>query len=386
MTQVKLTTNHGDIVIELNAEKAPITVANFIEYVKAGHYENTVFHRVIGNFMVQGGGFEPGMKEKKDKRPSIQNEADNGLSNDKYTVAMARTMEPHSASAQFFINVADNTFLNHSGKNVQGWGYAVFGKVTEGQDVVDKIKGVQTTGKAEERPDITRAFLDLLHGRARSAQALYILGDFFEAWIGDDGMTPFQRSICQALRELSDSGTQIFIMHGNRDFLIGKAFCKAAGATLLKDPSVVQLAGEPVLLMHGDSLCTRDLGYMKLRRILRNPITLFILRHLPLRTRHKLARKLRSESRAQTRMKTNDIVDVTPEEVPRVMQQFGVRTLVHGHTHRPAIHKLQIGEQAAKRIVLGDWDKQGWALQVDEQGFQLAAFDFVNPQLALPGA
>ncbi|CAI8829766.1 Peptidyl-prolyl cis-trans isomerase cyp18 [Pseudomonas fluorescens] len=148
MTQVKLTTNHGDIVIELNAEKAPITVANFIEYVNAGHYENTVFHRVIGNFMIQGGGFEPGMKEKKDKRPSIQNEADNGLSNDKYTVAMARTMEPHSASAQFFINVADNTFLNHSGKNVQGWGYAVFGKVTAGTDVVDKIKGVSTTSKA----------------------------------------------------------------------------------------------------------------------------------------------------------------------------------------------------------------------------------------------
>ena len=148
MTQVKLTTNHGDIVIELNAEKAPITVANFIEYVKAGHYENTVFHRVIGNFMIQGGGFEPGMKEKKDKRPSIQNEADNGLPNEKYTVAMARTMEPHSASAQFFINVADNSFLNHSGKTAQGWGYAVFGKVVAGQDVVDKIKGVATTSKA----------------------------------------------------------------------------------------------------------------------------------------------------------------------------------------------------------------------------------------------
>ncbi len=148
MTQVKLTTNHGDIVIELNAEKAPITGANFIEYVNAGHYTHTVFHRVIGNFMIQGGGFEPGMKEKKDKRPSIQNEADNGLSNDKYTVAMARTMEPHSASAQFFINVADNTFLNHSGKNVQGWGYAVVGKVTAGTDVVDKIKGVSTTSNA----------------------------------------------------------------------------------------------------------------------------------------------------------------------------------------------------------------------------------------------
>jgi len=148
MTQVKLTTNHGDIVIELNAEKAPITVANFIEYVKAGHYTNTVFHRVIGNFMIQGGGFEPGMKEKKDKRPSIQNEADNGLPNEKYTIAMARTMEPHSASAQFFINVADNSFLNHSSKTTQGWGYAVFGKVTSGTDVVDKIKGVSTTSKA----------------------------------------------------------------------------------------------------------------------------------------------------------------------------------------------------------------------------------------------
>ncbi|MBD8494092.1 peptidylprolyl isomerase [Pseudomonas syringae] len=148
MSKVKLTTNHGDIVLELNADKAPITAANFIEYVKAGHYENTVFHRVIGNFMIQGGGFEPGMKEKKDKRPSIQNEADNGLANNKYSVAMARTMDPHSASAQFFINVADNSFLNHSGKNPQGWGYAVFAEVVEGTDVVDKIKGVKTTNKA----------------------------------------------------------------------------------------------------------------------------------------------------------------------------------------------------------------------------------------------
>ncbi|WP_095100648.1 UDP-2,3-diacylglucosamine diphosphatase [Pseudomonas sp. Irchel 3A5] len=239
----------------------------------------------------------------------------------------------------------------------------------------------------EERPDITRAFLDLIAGRARDAQALYILGDFFEVWIGDDAMSPFQRSISQALRELSDSGTQIFLMHGNRDFMIGRAFCKAAGCTLLPDPSVVQLNGEPVLLMHGDSLCTRDEGYIRMRRYLRNPLTLFVLRNLPKSTRHKLARKLRNESRSQTRMKANDIVDVTPEEVPEVMQQFGVRTLIHGHTHRPAIHKLQIGDQAARRIVLGDWDKQGWAVQVDEQGFQLGAFDFVpEPQLALPNS
>lgn len=235
----------------------------------------------------------------------------------------------------------------------------------------------------EQRPDITRAFLDLLDGRARDAEALYILGDFFEVWIGDDAMSPFQRSICNALRALSDSGTNVFLMHGNRDFMLGRAFCKAAGCTLLPDPSVVQLNGEPVLLMHGDSLCTRDEGYIKMRRYLRNPITLFVLRHLPLSTRHKLARKLRNESRAQTSMKANDIVDVTPEEVPRIMAQYGVHTLIHGHTHRPAIHKLQIGEQPAKRIVLGDWDRQGWALQVDKQGFQLAAFDFASQQPAL---
>ena len=227
----------------------------------------------------------------------------------------------------------------------------------------------------EQRPDITLAFLDLLTGRARTAKALYILGDFFEAWIGDDAMSPFQRSICQALRDLSDSGTEIFLMHGNRDFMLGQAFCKAAGCTLLNDPSVIPMNGEPVLLMHGDSLCTRDEAYMRLRRYLRHPLTLWILRHLPLRTRHKLARKLRSESRAQTRMKANDIVDVTPEEVPRIMSQYGVRTLIHGHTHRPAIHKLQVNDQTAQRIVLGDWDRQGWALQVDEQGFNLSAFD-----------
>ncbi len=226
----------------------------------------------------------------------------------------------------------------------------------------------------EERPDITRAFLHFLQTRAREAEALYILGDFFEAWIGDDGMSPFQHSIASALRELSDAGTRIFLMHGNRDFLIGRAFCREAGCTLLKEPSIVQLNGEPVLLMHGDSLCTLDVGYMKLRRLLRNPLSLFILRNLPLSTRHKLARKLRSESRAQTRMKASDIIDVTPDEVPRVMAEHGVRRLVHGHTHRPAAHELQVNGQPAQRIVLGDWDRQGWALQVDESGFHQAPF------------
>ncbi len=141
--RVKLQTNQGDIVIELNAEKAPKSTENFLNYVRDGFYDGTVFHRVINNFMIQGGGFEAGMKQKKTNDP-VENEANNGLRNDRYTVAMARTSDPHSATAQFFINVADNDFLNHTAPTSNGWGYAVFGKVVDGTEVVDKIKGVKT--------------------------------------------------------------------------------------------------------------------------------------------------------------------------------------------------------------------------------------------------
>jgi peptidyl-prolyl cis-trans isomerase B (cyclophilin B) len=134
---------HGVVTLELDEQKAPKTVANFLNYVKKGHYDRTIFHRVIDGFMVQGGGFEPGMTQKPTDAP-VENEANNGLKNDNYTVAMARTQAPHSASAQFFINVADNAFLNHTAPSAQGWGYAVFGKVVGGKDVVDKIKGVRT--------------------------------------------------------------------------------------------------------------------------------------------------------------------------------------------------------------------------------------------------
>ncbi|QHB28227.1 cyclophilin [Pseudomonas monteilii] len=147
MSKVKLSTNHGDIVLQLDAEKAPQTTENFVQYVKDGHYNGTVFHRVIKGFMIQGGGFDTNMSQKK-TRATIQNEADNGLKNKKYSIAMARTMEPHSASAQFFINSSDNDFLNHSGKNVQGWGYAVFGEVIEGREIVDAIEKVATGSKA----------------------------------------------------------------------------------------------------------------------------------------------------------------------------------------------------------------------------------------------
>ncbi|HTP94475.1 MAG TPA: peptidylprolyl isomerase [Burkholderiales bacterium] len=144
---VKLQTNFGVVTLELDAAKAPATVANFLQYVESGFYDNTVFHRIIDGFMIQGGGFEPGMRQKTTRTP-VKNEADNGLKNDAYTISMARTSDPHSATAQFFINVADNEFLNHSAPTAQGWGYCVFGHVVEGQDVIDRIKKVRTGSRA----------------------------------------------------------------------------------------------------------------------------------------------------------------------------------------------------------------------------------------------
>ena len=151
---IKLHTNFGVIALELDAEKAPETVKNFLTYAEAGHYDNTIFHRVIDGFMIQGGGFGPGMKEKKTRSP-IKNEADNGLKNERYTIAMARTSDPHSASAQFFINVADNAVLDFKMPSGNGWGYCVFGKVVEGSEVVDKIKGVKT-GNAGFHQDVPK--------------------------------------------------------------------------------------------------------------------------------------------------------------------------------------------------------------------------------------
>ena len=152
MAKVLLKTNKGDITLTLDSAKAPTTVANFLEYVKKGHYDGTIFHRVIDNFMIQGGGMTAGLKEKS-SGAQIENEADNGLKNDRGTVAMARTSDPHSATAQFFINVGDNDFLNHTAKNAQGWGYAVFGKVSDGMDVVDLIRKVKT-GNAGYHQDV----------------------------------------------------------------------------------------------------------------------------------------------------------------------------------------------------------------------------------------
>lgn len=225
-----------------------------------------------------------------------------------------------------------------------------------------------------ERPDITRAFLDCLTTRAKQVDELYILGDFFEVWLGDDDPNPLAKQVSAALRELAAQGVKIFLMHGNRDFLLGKRFCRESACTLLPDPCVVSLNGESVLLSHGDGLCIDDIGYMRLRRWLRNPLSRFVLRNLPLHWRYRIGRKLRNESQTRTRQKATDITDVNTDEVIRRMRQHGVLRLIHGHTHRPAVHSLTIDGQPAQRIVLGDWDSNGWVLEVDTQGYRLEHF------------
>lgn len=215
----------------------------------------------------------------------------------------------------------------------------------------------------ESRPDITRAFLTFLQDRAVSAHTLYILGDFFEAWIGDDEHTPLQEQIAAALKHVSDGGTAVYVMHGNRDFLLGVDYCQRIGATLLDDPTVIDLYGIPTLLMHGDSLCTADVEYQKFRANIRNLKTQQMLLARPLKDRQLMARQLRELSMAKNKGKTQAIMDVTPEEVLRVMEQHNVSQLIHGHTHRPARHPLQVNDQPAERIVLGDWDSHVWWLE-----------------------
>ncbi|MEX0603455.1 MAG: UDP-2,3-diacylglucosamine diphosphatase [Marinobacter sp.] len=216
----------------------------------------------------------------------------------------------------------------------------------------------------ESRPDITAAFLRFIDHNAVHADTLYILGDFFEAWIGDDERTPLQEQVAAALKTLSDTGTSIYLMHGNRDFLIGEDFCQRAGATLLDDPVVVDLDGTPTLLMHGDSLCTADVEYQKFRVSMRNVQWQKTFLARPLADRQLVARQLRDISMARNKGKEEFIMDVTWEEVVKAMESHGVERLIHGHTHRPAEHELKANGLPARRIVLGDWAESVWWLEV----------------------
>ena len=215
------------------------------------------------------------------------------------------------------------------------------------------------------RPAVTRALAEFLDSHTHCAQ-LYILGDLFEAWPGDDDDSPVASTVTRMLRAFSDAGPELFIMRGNRDFLLGEEFCEAVGASLLSDPTVIDLYGEPTLLMHGDSLCTADTQYQQFRHMAREPDWQAELLAKPLEERRALAAQLRAMSSEATSMKSEDIMDVTTLEVDREMKAHGVRQLIHGHTHRPARHDSDSG----LRWVLGAWEGEAWFLEatMDEIG------------------
>lgn len=224
------------------------------------------------------------------------------------------------------------------------------------------------------RPNVTQAFLRFIENEASQAEALYILGDFFEAWIGDDMQHPFIADVKQSLRSLTDTGIPVHLMHGNRDFLIGKKFCKETGCQLLEDPTLLELFGQKVLLMHGDTLCTQDVDYLAFRGMVRNPDWQKDFLSKSLQERLTIAESMRAASKEKTSQLQYEIMDVTQSEIEKVMAEQHVQLLIHGHTHRPAVHKLEVNGKAAERIVLGDWHTTGWMISFTEEGYKLVDF------------
>jgi len=222
-----------------------------------------------------------------------------------------------------------------------------------------------------ERPATTALFLDFLTSRAIRSDAIYILGDLFEAWIGDDDSGSLSQAVCNGLKACATAGTPVFVMHGNRDFLLGSDFAERGGCTLLEDPTRIDLYGRPTLLMHGDLLCTDDTEYMAFRKMVRDPAWQQNLLAKPLDERRRMAQEMRASSREQTGGKPESIMDVNSDAVVRVMTKHHVQQLIHGHTHRPAIHDLDINGHAAQRMVLGDWYEQGSVLVCSHAGCEL---------------
>lgn len=221
------------------------------------------------------------------------------------------------------------------------------------------------------RPAITALFLDFLARQAGRADACYILGDLFEAWIGDDDDAELGRRVAGALRALADSGVPVHFLRGNRDFLIGERFAAAAGLRLLPESEAIDLYGEPVLLLHGDTLCTDDTDYQAFRAQVRDPAWQARLLELPLAQRLALAGQLRETSQQATQLKETAITDVNLEAVDGALRARGIRRMIHGHTHRPAIHEWMLDGQPARRAVLGDWYDRGSVLRCDVTGWRL---------------
>ena len=222
-----------------------------------------------------------------------------------------------------------------------------------------------------DRPDIGKQFLHFLQTDASEADDLYILGDLFEAWVGDDDPNTHYFTIKRAIRKLVDSGIPVYFMHGNRDFMIGKGFANETGVQILEDPYKVTMYGQKILLSHGDILCTDDVRYQRVRQMVRNPEWQAQMRAKPLKERLRISKEARRQSLEQTINMSLDIMDVNQDEVKRVIQKYNVDVLLHGHTHRPGIHDVQVGNRKAKRIVLGDWYTQGSVVRWDTRGPKL---------------
>lgn len=226
---------------------------------------------------------------------------------------------------------------------------------------------------------IMRSLMQLLDHRAQGADALYILGDLFEAWVGDDDVNDAADMVAAALGNLSRQGTRIYIMHGNRDFLIGDSFAARCGGALLPEPTIVDCYGHAVLLLHGDSLCTRDVAYINYRKQVREPAWQQAFLARPLLERHMIAQQLRQRSMAENSHKASDIMDVTHQEVLNLLDAQKVNLMIHGHTHRPGIHTIRLQnpineKNEAVRVVLGSWDQKAWVLEFSADGYELKHF------------
>ncbi len=224
-----------------------------------------------------------------------------------------------------------------------------------------------------KRPEIGEQFLAFLAGEAREAEALYILGDLFEAWLGDDDPNPHYAGMKTAIREVADSGVPVFFMHGNRDFMIGEQFAAETGVTILNDPEIVDLYGDKVLLSHGDALCTDDVHYQQIRAMTRDPEWQDMMRVKPIQERIEIAIQARKDSLAHGESLDDEITDVNQGAVEETIREHGVDILLHGHTHRPAVHEVELDDRVATRIVLGDWYEQGSVVRWDAAGPRLEA-------------
>lgn len=228
----------------------------------------------------------------------------------------------------------------------------------------------------DARPDITRAFFSLLEQFENNVGRLFILGDFFEIWLGDDALTEIAQQVAVRLRQFSEAGSDVYIMHGNRDFLLGQDYAQRCGASLISDPFETVIAGQRCLLMHGDTLCTDDKLYMDFRKMVRNPDWQKSFLKKTIEERIAFGRQARNQSQEDAKDKTYEILDVNQEAVMDTFQKHEVPLLIHGHTHRPDRHLIKIEDQNVERIVLGDWNNTGWYLIADESDLALKSFDF----------